>query len=371
MRKYFSSRLSALLILLFLTIPVTGCDVSPPSKDGVWLLDGDVYKPLVRIAVREISRSTLRSKTLASIPRMERFDGLAMRGAVKPNIVEWRVLENIAVSDKSQRKGVASLEPHKEDESAILAAFDPGPPKGYIVFRISGGTYSGWYPVVVEDSSTWALLEGKSLFANKKYAQALASFDRSIDQDESSMAYWYKAQSLISLKKTDKLLSVAKKALSEAKDSDDIVLLQILLAESYIRSGNYAKGLEIFDSLKRDNPGDKRVKTNLGRLLAGVEPSPASLVEQVYAAARKQGADGVEDYLLPSDIVEQGEAGITEFTKSLNQYGAVKNLQIRSEKRFGRLAKVEYSVRFAKGTKLDRTMKFFLDDSGRYKAHLD
>lgn len=353
-----------------LSAVMLACTATPPAEDGLWT----VAQNPVRLPTADKSVGTLRllpAATIESLPRLATAKAVHVR-AEAVDSVTWHLPTAVTAASGAQpASGVGHLEPHPDDPRTRIVRFEPELPQGLVLLRVTGGAQAGTYAVVIGDSHDWAMAEGRSWFALGQYERARDAFARATDLDGSPQSYWQLGTTEIQLKHYEQALTSAKKAYSEAKDADmDIVEYAALVGEARMLSGDYHGGLEEFEQVRKQFPTDPRADRVLGRLLASVTPSAESLAEQVYAAAARQGADGVEDMVYPPDLEQRGDAGLALFVQFLTRYGRVVKFQVVETRRFGRSATVSYKIRFSDGTAFDRSMDFFLDDAGAYKVRL-
>ena len=345
-----------------------GCALDPPPGNGLFAYSEGEPAALVRVPAQLVKPELLSAGVLQKTPRIKSLKALVSKDGTPQSGVSvgW----SVTGGGNDIHPGVA--ETLKKDALARQWKFADPPAAGWVLVRLKGSPLGGWYPVIIGDSAAWALREGRSWARLNDWVRAGAAFRRAIDLDETAEALRLLGTSLIRVKNYPEALAIANRAWDKAVDQKiELVSYGSLLGEAHMMNGDYQEGLKVFDRLKSQYPTDGRWQQELGRLLEGVDPSPEELVSQLYTAAGREGADGVEPFVLERDLEQKGEAALKRFTSELIKFGRVTTLTTTQTQRFGRVAFVKYQVRFSDGTKFDRKMTFFLDDSGHYKARMD
>lgn len=362
----------SLIVVTMVAILSGGCAIDPPAKPGVWLYDGGEKIQLNRFAHRLVSSELLPVSILEKTPRVAGVSNFVVKLADAKSIAGVEAFWQIEDENGKKVKQDAKLVVLERDPNAFRLVFERLPEVGYALLRVKGSKVSGWYPMVLKDDFSWAFREGRSWAKAEKWEKAVVAFKRAVDYDDKPEALRQLGVAHLMLKQYKETLDVAENAWKAAQNASmNLVLAGSLLGEALMMEGRYKDGLEIFDKLQNQYPADKRHSRVLGKLLAGVDPSPDALVKQIYTAAAREGADGVEAYVNEEDLENKGEGALKAFTRKLLKFGRVKLISIRKVQRFGKVAFVSYQVRYSDGTKLDRKMTFQLDDKGHYKVQLD
>ena len=366
--SFVRAQINWLLALLF---TIAGCAIDPPPSDGLWVYVDGKPQQLDRYPYKSLVKKLLDADFLEKIPRIDKPSQIVVKHASSADFTATIVVNPVEGEEEVR---IAAHQSKKLEKDSVSHDFlFERIPEGYVLFRIKGKSIGGYYPAVINDSEAWSVREGNSYYQQKQYAKAAQSFARAVEFSESSDNLGWLARSQIDAGDVALALGTAEDALDAATEAkDSLVWTGGLHAEAMMLNGKYKEGLGAFDRLRERYPANAKLERHLGRLLEGVEPQPGTIVQQIHEAAFRGGNDAVEKYMFASDLDASGsEARLTSFVRKCNAGGRVKHLQIKKTQRVGRSAVVHYDVRFADGSKYDRSMNFYLGDNGSYQARLD